>query len=575
MTGAVTTPDSSPLLGDQSQQENSMGPDRSLYLEIGVAVAVFIAFCVVVLLKATIMAEPDDYAYRGAIASLAHGHLELTTAQYKALASQLGGIQQWTKLPNGMWMSEKNPGYPFYGVIFYRLHAMSFAPLVAGALASTSLFIAARTWAGRWAGTYAVTFFLASGMAMAFATRSYMPTFTDASFIAAGAGAILWAMLSQDATFKRRTTIGLLGFLAVEFAVFMRYTNIVMLIAAVLAVLCCWKPARLRRGTVAWWLGSVGFFGSGVAIFDWLVYGKPTKTGYANGEITFSTSAIIPNLNHMPSELIHSVPALLVGLGALIWMVVRLLRSRFSSSMTEARKATARRDGLVGGFLALGWLGLWGLYSAYTWTVGMAGGGIGHGGFPGGRGFGGLGGSATTTSTAGTVSKAFSSVTRAVLAATTNTQRGFPGGGGMGGGGGIHVIRFYVPAIGIIALLAAWFVMQLPKWIAPLLPALAAVFAYGSFHTLTAGGNLGGGFGGGGVPAGVNGQRGPGQRGFGSNGTPPSLPNGGTLPNGSGPQFGNGNTGFGPPPGGNVHPPSGGNIQPPSGGNSSPPIGAG
>ena len=50
-------------------------------------------------------------------------------------------------------MSEKNPGYPFYAVIFYWLHALRAAPLFAGGLASTSLFIAARKWLGRWAGT--------------------------------------------------------------------------------------------------------------------------------------------------------------------------------------------------------------------------------------------------------------------------------------------------------------------------------------------------------------------------------------------------------------------------------------
>ena len=375
MTAAFESPNTPPPLGVEQEADAAIPDKGRLWLEVTVAVAIFLAFCTVILLKATSLMEPDDYAYRAAIASLASGHLELTTAQYKALSTQLGGIQQWTQLPNGKWMSEKNPGYPFYAVWFWWAHALRFAPLFAGGLASTSLFIAARKWLGRWAGTYAVIFFLGSGMAMAFAYRATMPTFTDAAFLAAGAGALLWALLSSEVTLRRRTLSGVLGFVAMEWAVFMRYTDVVVLLAAIAAVLCCWRPARLKGATVAWWLGSVGVFGLGVLIFNWMVYGSPTKTGYANGEITFSLSSIIPNLKHMPAEIVRSVPALLLGLAALVWMVVRLLRSRFGSTMSPRGREIARRDGLVGGFLALGWWGLWAVYSAYTWTAQMAGGG--------------------------------------------------------------------------------------------------------------------------------------------------------------------------------------------------------
>jgi hypothetical protein len=57
--------------------------------------------------------------------------------------------------------------------------------------------------------------------------------------------------------------------------------------------------------------------------------------------------------------------------------------------------------------LTAGWFSVWGLYATYTWTVGQ---------------------------TLGAV---------------------IP----------IHVVRFYVPALGLIALLAAWFFKQLPRWV--------------------------------------------------------------------------------------------------------------
>jgi hypothetical protein len=489
------------------------------WAEIGVAVLAFVAFCVVVLLKKAQLMEPDDYAYRASIVALSEGHLALTTAQYHALAHQVGGIQQWVQLPNGRWMSEKNPGYPFFAVLFQWLHALRLAPLFAGGLASTSLFIAARRWLGRWAGTFAVIFFLASGMALAFASRSTMPTFTDASFIAAGAGAVLWAMLSTKAAPRRRTWVGLLGFMSLELATFMRYTDVVMLLVACAAVVIAFKPARLKISMLAWWLGSVMGFGTMVLIFDTIFYGHPTKTGYANGEITFALSAIIPNLKHMPELLVRSVPALVLAGAGLVWMIVRLVKTRLADA-DPARSDRARRDALVGLFLALGWLGLWSLYMAYTWTAQMNGGALG-----------------------GALHQVAGHLPHGLHLPSGVHLGGAPGGGG----DAIHLIRFYVPAIGLIALLATWLVMQLPRWVGWVLAAGAIVTADASFHTLVAGGGMGAGFPGGGIP-GLHGGTG--------RGTFPGGAGGGMLPKGFTPP-----SGFTPPAG--FKPPAG--FTPPSG----------
>ena len=121
--------------------------------EMVVVVGVFASFCIAVLTKATKLLEPDDSAYLASIVALTHGHITLSTAQYEALSVQLSahggtGIMQWIHLSNGRWMSEKNPGYPFFAAPFQMLGILRAAPLFAGALASTSLMsraIVART----------------------------------------------------------------------------------------------------------------------------------------------------------------------------------------------------------------------------------------------------------------------------------------------------------------------------------------------------------------------------------------------------------------------------------------------
>src|SRR5450759_2930914 len=197
-----------------------------------------------------------------------------------------------------------------------------------------------------------------------------MPTFTDASLIAAGAGALLWTMLATERTVRRRVVVGLLGFVAIEAAVLVRYTNVAILAVAVLAVLLVLRRARLPLRAAGWWLGSVALMVVGVLAFDQRAYGSALKTGYSSGEITFSLASVIPNLQHMPAQLVTAMPMLVLALGALGWMAVRAVSSRRRGSEPEQRSGY-RRDAAVGAVLAAGWIGIWDLYAAYDWTVRM------------------------------------------------------------------------------------------------------------------------------------------------------------------------------------------------------------
>jgi len=388
----------------------------------GAALAAFAVLCVMALSFAPRLIEPDDYAYRASIVAMTQGdYLSLSTAQMEALAAQLpgplggravvapggvpggvpggaGGIPQWVQLANGRWISEKDPGYPFLAAPFQALGIIRLAPLFYGALACLGLYAGGRRWLGRWGGAAAAGLFCSSGAAMLFAWRDYMPTFTDASLIAAGSGALLWAVLAAEVSRARRTWAGLAGFVALEAATFARYTDIVVLGCAVAAAAVAWRirAVRLPTAALAWWLGSVAVFGAGVAVFDDLVYGGPLKSGYQPGEITFSLSAVSPNLRSMPAHLIEAMPMLVLGLAGLVWIVARWARSRRAGGEDAAR---ARRDLAAGLALAACWVGVWGLYAAYTWTA--------H------------------------------------------------------GGSTLQVVRFYVPALGAIALLGAWFLVRL------------------------------------------------------------------------------------------------------------------
>ena len=384
--------------------------------EACLAAVAFAVLCVLVLRASPYLPEPDDYAYRASIVAMTDGHFfTLSGAQAHALAEQLapqvggstlgpgpgGGPVQWVRLPDGRWISEKDPGYPYLAVAFQALGIIRLAPLFYGALACLGLYAGGRRWLGRFGGAAAVGLYCSSGAAILFAWRDYMPTFTDASLIAAGTGALLWAVLAAEARTRRRTWAGLAGFVALEAATFARYTDIVVLGCAVIAVLVAWRlrAARLPGSAVAWWLASVCVFGAGVAIFGTLVYGGPLRSGYRPGEITFSLGAIRPNFRYMPAHLIQAMPMLVLGLTALAGIAVAWLRSRRAGG---ERAALARRDLAVGVALAASWAAIWGLYAAYTWT--------------------------------------------AVPGLST-----------------LQAARFYVPALGAISLLGAWLLVRVPR----------------------------------------------------------------------------------------------------------------
>ena len=406
-----------------------------VWLEAALAAVAFAALCGVVLAVGapTKAVEPDDGAYHYSIVAVTMGdYLTLSGSQLNALDAKMGPSgspvpNQWIQLANGRYISEKDPGYPYLAAPFQALGIIQWAQLFYGALACLGLFIGARRWLGRFGGLAAVGLYCSSGAALIFAWRMYMPTFTDASLIAAGTGALLWAMLATEASPRRRTWAGLAGFVAIEIATFVRYTDIMILGCAVVAVILAWRlaAAKLPLRTLCWWLASVVVFGAGVAVFDDQIYGGPLTTGYQPGEVTFGLSAVLPNLRLMPPHLIRAMPMLVLALVALAWIIVRWVFMRRARGHDGA---VALRDLWVALALAASWLAIWGLYAAYTWTV--------------------------------------------------------------DGGVTLQLVRFYLPAIGAISLLGAWLVTRIPgrAWLAGVTSAavITGLFGLGvwSFHTM-------------------------------------------------------------------------------------------
>ena len=506
-TRGVTSPvDGAPTTDPESSAEPAR-PDRGAsvagrwrWVPLAVAVAFYLAFAVVVLTRPERMIEPDPYAYRASIVALGDGDLTLTQEQYDALTERLqqtalgGGIAQWHQRDDGQWVSEKNPGYPFLVVAFDQADAIRIGPLFYGALAAVGLWFGGRRWAGRrrpaqrleWGGTFAVGAYVSCALAMVMAWRSTMPTFTDASLVACGLGLLTWSVLALERSRRVRVLVGASAFLALGLAFFVRYTNIVVLVVAAVAalVVCLRRRWGLGPSTLVWWgLAAVGPVLAAL-LYNSVVFDGPFSTGYQSSSVQFTVSAIGDNLAVMPGRLVQAMPIWLLGAVAIVVLLVAMARSAWASDHdTTPVDATAvdaipSRPGRLesmawaGGLLVGTWVALWGLYAAYQWTTTMDGG------------------------PSGSV---------------------YP------------TVRFYLPALGAIALLVAWLLARAPAAFG--LVVLVAVFVLGvrEFVDMTnsrwAQMSFGNGPGGFGIPGDRPGGMPPGDRGQGdrpATGQPPA-----------------------------------------------------
>lgn len=458
--GDVTWPDAGVPTTDEGSGADAVRSDRGAsahgpwrWIPLAIAVAFYVAFAVVVLTRPERMIEPDPYAYRASIVALGDGDVTLSQQQYDALSERLqqtalgGGIAQWHQRDDGQWVSEKNPGYPFLVVAFDQADAIRIGPLFYGALAAVGLWFGGRRWAGRrrpqqrleWGGTFAVGAYFSCALAMVMAWRSTMPTFTDASLVACGLGLLAWSVLALERSLRARRLVGTAAFLALGLAFFVRYTNIVVLVVASVAalVVCLRRRWGLGPLTLVWWgsaaLGPV----LAALLYNAVVFDGPFSTGYRSSSVQFTASAIGDNLAVMPGRLVQAMPIWLLGAVAVVVLLVALARTAGTSGHdTTAVGATAGETTAVdppssppgrfesmawtGGLLVGTWVALWGLYAAYQWTTNMNGG------------------------PSGSV---------------------YP------------TVRFYLPALGAIALLVAWLLARVPAAIGVV--ALVAVFVLG------------------------------------------------------------------------------------------------
>ena len=205
------------------------------------AVAAFAALCVVVLSVAPRTAEPDDGAYRASIVAMTDGHfLTLSAAQAQSLARELDDNpaappNQWVQLPGGRYSARRTrlsvPGGAVRGAGHHPVGAA-----VLRRLACIGLFIGARRWLGRFGGAAAVGLYARPEPRWRSPGATTCRRSPTRRWSRRGPGR-WYGRCSRRSQHAAAHLDRLSGFVALELATFVRYTNVVILGCAVMAVI--------------------------------------------------------------------------------------------------------------------------------------------------------------------------------------------------------------------------------------------------------------------------------------------------------------------------------------------------
>ncbi len=457
------------------------GRDRRVLLEAGVAVLLFLAFAVAVLARPPQILEPDDVAYRGSIFALAHGAVTLTTEQLRQLAAEIaaadpeqgfggfpgagpggpGGAGPGGAGPDGPGGPGGTGGGAFGGGAIaqwvqlpsgdwiseknpgYPYLALPFH--VVGLERLAPLFygalacLALFVGARRWLGPWA-------------------GVYAVAAFLANGA-ALVFAWRAWMPTFTDTALIAagaalLLWALVADDAAVRRRTVVGSLAFLALALAVACRYTNLVAAVVAAaaalllvrraglpWRALAWWFGTAAVVAAGVAAFGLHYYGDAVGT-GYQSGVITFSLDSVLPNLRGMPPGLVRAMPVAVVAAIAVVWA-VGRRVVRPDDAAARRDLPAVAALAAAWLGLWGLYLAYDWTARM------------------------------------------------------------GVGGGVHTVRFYVEALGPMALLAAWAMSRMPRWLAVLVVAALVGLAAASFDQLAEGGLGGPGGPGGGLPDGV------------------------------------------------------------------------
>ena len=329
------------------------------------------------------MRESTDWSFQYAAQNFMDGHLTVggvTIELQEAEAARYGGLlSQYVLVEDNNWGLTEAPGYIFYLLPFYAIHAPELGNLLLAAGMTFVAYLLLRRLRDEKTACIGSLLVLFTPVALAMMQRVYADTFAAAAFLSIGGGLYIYYCLRREELggWSGAVILFLAG-LGLGWSVFASYYNAPA--ALVFALHFIYMFARsLRAGQVNralrdFFLPVLGLIIpiAGLLVYQNAVFGSPWRFGfqYAQLPVSFSPRFISGNIKYAVMPLLAGFPLLLPGFAsicvAFYQKIPAFIRRRKGVTVADTWPEL-RWDILL---LLAGWAcAVFGLNINYEWTA--------------------------------------------------------------------------------------------------------------------------------------------------------------------------------------------------------------
>lgn len=327
------------------------------------------------------MRENSDWSFEYAARNFSQGRFTLdgdTLGLERAEAYKYDGLlSQYAPVGDDRYALTEAPGYIFYLLPFYYIHAPELGNLLLAAGMTAVAYLLLKRLRDEKTACLGSLLLLFSPVALAMLQREYADNFAAAAFLSMGGGLYIYYCLRQHELTSR--SAGVLLFLAglgLGCSIAVNYYNALAILVFMLHFMFTsvrsWLSGQRRQALLApLWLGlGLAIPLAVLLLYQNAVFGSPLRFGfqYAELPVDFSLNFLRPNIKFVTVALLAGFPLLLPGIAALCTaLYIKAMSLLHRNSKDVDTWPELRWDILL---LLTGWIAaVYGLYLNYAWTA--------------------------------------------------------------------------------------------------------------------------------------------------------------------------------------------------------------
>jgi hypothetical protein len=356
--------------------------NRALLYRTITALGVVLAFFLTLIIPLH-MKENSDWSFQYAIHNFSQGWLTLDAGTFNIEEIEVknngGLLSQYALMGNGRLALTEAPGYIFYLLPFYLIHAPELGNFVLAMGMAAVVYLLLKRLKDEKTACLGSLLLMFTPVSLAMMQRTYADSFGASAFLAMGGGLyIYWCLRQSELSSRSAGVLLFLAGLGLGCSVSANYYNALVLLVFVLHFIYIFVRTWLAgRGHEAVWSSVWSGLGlaiplAGLLIYQEAVFGSPWRFGlqYTRLPVSFDLYFLRPNIKFVTVALLVGFPLLLPGVTAFcasFYQKIRTLVLRNNPGYVIDRWPELRLDILL---LMAGWMAaVYGLYLNYEWTA--------------------------------------------------------------------------------------------------------------------------------------------------------------------------------------------------------------